>query len=272
MIFQSYIPKFPLDQFVDYFLYHAENNPTHIIDRFLPDGNVEIIINLNDAPQYIYNNETFREIQACHNVWASGVRTEYISIPSGKDSAMMVISFKKGMAYPFFPIPMNEISDCVIDADLLWGNDFSFLRERILENEDTNLRFQIIEDFLLKNFLSKMTLNLCVGYALSEILSQPDKTNMGELSNKIGYSQKHFIKMFKEQVGITPKAYLKIMRFQKVVNEIEKTEKIDWTLISHTCGFYDQAHFINDFKLFSGFTPVDYVELKSEFLNYVPVA
>ncbi len=77
--------------------------------------------------------------------------------------------------------------------------------------------------------------------------------------------------MFKKQVGITPKAYLKIMRFQKTINEIEQSGNIDWALLSHDCGFYDQAHFINDFKLFSGFAPEEYIKRKSKYVNYIPV-
>lgn len=271
MFLRNHIPKFPLNQFVDNFIYYEDYNPSHSIDRFLPDGNTEIIIDFDDTPKYIYDNYTLKEIQACHHVWASGVRTEFISIPSGKQSAMFVISFKKGMAYPFFPIPMNEISDAVVDADLLWGNDFAFLRERLRELKDVKLRFETVETFLLKKFQSRFLVNPCVEYALQEIIRQPDQISLGLLNQKIGYSQKHFIEMFKRQVGITPKAYLKIIRFQKAINEIEQHKDVDWALISQDCGFYDQAHFINDFKFFSGFTPEEYVKRKNDILNYVPV-
>ena len=86
------------------FITRATTRPTRSIASS-PDGNTEIIFDFHDGPQYIYDNETLKEIQACHHVWASGVRTGYISIPSGKQAAMFVISFKKGMAYPFFPCP-----------------------------------------------------------------------------------------------------------------------------------------------------------------------
>lgn len=271
MTFQTYIPKTPLNRFVDCFIYHEGYNPSHAVDRFLPDGNVEIIIDLDDKPKFIYDNETLREIQSCHHVWASGVRTEPISIHSGKDAVMLIVAFKKGMAYPFFPFPMHEISDAVVDADLIWGTGFAFLRERILATKDFLHRFQLVEDFLIKEFLSKMILNPCVEYALNEIVRRPDQINLGRLSQKIGYSQKHFIALFKNQVGITPKSYLKLMRFQKAVTEIEDHQEIDWTELAGECGFYDQPHFINDFKLFSGFTPEEYVKRKSLYLNYVPI-
>ena len=271
MIFRTHIPKFPLNRFVDFFIYAEGYNPDHSIDRFLPDGNTEIIIDFDDAPQYIYDNQTLKEIQACHRVWASGVRTGFISIPSGKHSAKFIISFKKGMAYPFFPLPMNEMADRVVDADLLWGNDFAFLREQLLEINEINLKFAAVEDFLLRNFQSRLVFNPCVEYALAEIIRQPDQISFACLSQTIGYSQKHFTGMFKRQVGITPKAYLKIIRFQKAISEIEQRSEVNWTIISQDCGFYDQAHFINDFKSFSGFTPEEYVRLKNGMLNYVPV-
>ena len=271
MITQTYIPGFPLNHFVDYFFYYEGHNPSHSVDRFLPDGNVEVIIDLHDAPQFIYDNETLKRIQACHHVWASGVRTGSISIDSGKAAAMIVIYFKKGMAYPFFPVPMNEISDCVVDADLLWGNGFGLLRERILETRDLNTRFVIIEEFLLKQFQSKLIQNPCVEYAIDKIILQPNQISLSKLNQEIGYSQKHFISLFKRHVGITPKAYLKIMRFQRAINEIEQRKNVNWTAISQDCGFYDQAHFINDFYLFSGFTPAEYLSRKDKFLNYVPV-
>lgn len=271
MIFQTHIPKSPLDQFVESFIYHESYNPSHSIDRFLPDGNVEIIIDLDDKPKFIYDNETLRKIQTCQNGWASGVRSEPISIHSGKESAMLVINFKKGLAYPFFSLPMNEIADSVVDADLLWGNSFAVLRERLLETKDITHRFLLTEDFLLKNLQTNLSINPCVEYAVNEIIQNPDQINLGTLNKKIGYSQKHFISMFKKKVGITPKAYLKIMRFQKAISEIERLKEIDWTQLSQNCGFYDQAHFINDFRLLSGFTPEQYLSMKNQLLNYVPV-
>jgi len=271
MILKTHIPRFPLNQFIDCFVYHESYNPEHSIDRFLPDGNTEIIIDFDDTPKYVYDNQTLREIQACHQVWASGVRTGFISIPSAKHSAMLIISFRKGMAYPVFPLPMNEMADRVVDADLVWGNEFSFLRERLRETSEISLKFAAVESFLLGTFQRSMARNPAVEYALAEIIRRPDQINLARLNQNIGYSPKHFIGMFKRQVGITPKAYLKIIRFQKAISEIEQHQAVDWTVISQDCGFFDQAHFINDFKSFSGFTPQEYVRRKNGTLNYVPV-
>jgi hypothetical protein len=91
MIFRTHVPRFPLSQFVDMFVYFADVAMEHNFDRFLPNGDTEILIDFHDTPQYIYDNHSLKEIQACHHVWASGLRTEPITIPAGNKSEMMVV-------------------------------------------------------------------------------------------------------------------------------------------------------------------------------------
>ncbi len=272
MIFQSYIPNPPLDQFVEHFLYHEGIVSEHSVDRFLPDGNTEIIIDLDDEPKYIYDNETLEKIQTCQNIWASGIRTKPISIHSGEGTPMLIIFFKKGMAASFFPLPMNELSDTVIDAELLLSKEFLELREMLLDEKAVPKRFEIVERFLLDLYVEKLIVNECVDFAIDKIETQPDQVCLGNLYEKIGYSQKHFTNIFRSNVGITPKSFLKIVRFQKAIADIERNESPNWTEIALEAGFYDQAHFINDFKKFSGFTPNDYLRRKNGILNYVPVS
>ncbi len=271
MIFQAHAPKAPLDQFIEGFIYYEGLEFVHKIDRLLPNGGTEILIDFHDAPQFIYDNETLKEIQACNHIWAAGLRTEPITIPSGSGSAMMAISFKKGKAAPFFPLPMDEIADCVVDANLLWADDFAFLRERLLETADIPTRFRLAEEFLLEKVANKLESNPCVAYAVEEMTHRPDQTNMARMNNQIGYSQKHFIKMFRQAVGVPPKSFLRIMRFQKAIRTIEATASMNWSAIAHECGFYDQSHFIHDFKRFSGFTPTRYAAIHSYYRNYLPV-
>ena len=274
MIFKTHVPSFPLCEFVDSFIYYEGFNPKHTIDRFLPDGNTEIVIDLIGKPQYIYDNNTLKEIQACHNVWVSGIRTEPISIPSGKQSKMLIITFKKGMAYPFYPLPLNELTDYVVDADLIFGNEIINLREKLLEAKTVDKLFLLIEKFLFnigRNTINKNVNSKCVEFAVSTILNNSSELCLHDLSDKIGYSQKHFISLFKKQVGLTPKSYHKIIRFQKTIQDIESQSIVDWNSIAYKSGYYDQAHFINDFTRLSGFSPTEYIKKKNEQLNYIPV-
>lgn len=274
MILQLHSPAFPLNRYIEQFVYYEGIDVAHSLDRFLPDGNTEIIINLTEHPQSIHDNETLKEIQVCRHAWVSGVRTKPITIPSGKRSRMLIVAFKKGGAHPFYPFPMTEITNWVADADLIFGNPFYRLREQLLHAPSIEIMFLLMEQFLIQrggDALHADAASKCVAYAVSNIVNRPDASGSQILSDAIGYSQKHFIDLFKGQVGVTPKQYLKIMRFQKAIQEIEKGGFVNWNQIALESGFYDQAHFINDFKSFSGFTPGEYVNRKTDMLNYVPV-
>ncbi len=267
-------PDFPLNQFVDHFIYYEGYNPAHSMDRFLPDGNAEFIIELTDNTKHIYDNETLIELQAFRHAWVSGVRTQPITIPSGRDSRMLIVAFKRGRARPFYDFPMNELADLVVDADLVFGKRIRDLREQLLNTPSIHQMFSLIEKFLLQqsgDSLHANTASKCIEYVVSNIANQPNILGLQQLISQIGYSQKHFIDLFKKQVGVVPKQYLKIMRFQKAIQEIENNKSIQWSTIAAESGFYDQAHFIGDFKVFSGFTPGEYMKRKAASLNYIPV-
>ena len=271
MISKLYIPSFPLNRFIESFFYYTGYNPEHSVDRFLPDGNVQIIFDLTDYPKYIYDNETLKEIQSCKNVWFSGFRTEPITIPSGKESEMVIVQFYKGKAFPFLCEPMYALTNYVVDAELVLKNDILDLREQLKVAETIDEKFLILETNLLKHYRSYLGENSISDFAISKIISKPDQASLKEIASVAGYSQKHLIKIFKDTVGVTPKEFLKIIRFQKAIAEIEQQKNINWASLAADCGFYDQSHFIADFKTFSGFTPNEYVKLRGDFLNYVPI-
>lgn len=274
MILKVHKPAFPLNQFVENLVYYHGLTALHNPDRFLPDGNTEIILDLSENPQCIYDNETLQKIQVCRYAWVSGVRTKPITIPSGKGSRMLIVAFKKGRAFPFYPFPVGELADTVVEADLVFGGKFHTLREQLLEAESLNRMFQLVESFLLRQAgtaLQGDTPTRCIAYAVSSMINKPTAQRLYQLSHEIGYSQKHFIDLFRQQVGVSPKQYLRVRRFQKAIVAIENNESVRWSSIALESGYYDQAHFIRDFKLFSGFTPNEYMRRKTAMLNYVPV-
>lgn len=274
MIFRAHQPVFPLHHFIENFIYFDGISAPHNLDRFLPDGNTEIIIDLSENPQHIYDNETLKEIQICRDAWVSGVRTQPITIPSGNGSRMLIVAFRKGKAFPFYSFPISELTNHVVEAETIFGRKFQNLREQLLAAKSIERMFQLVEVFLLQQAGDSICEDIsatCINYALSSIVQKTTRQSLHQLSDQIGYSQKHFIDLFRGYVGISPKQYLKIIRFQKAIAAIEKNQIIQWSQIALESGYYDQAHFIHDFKLFSGFTPNEYIKRKTSTLNYVPV-
>ena len=145
MIAKRYIPVYPLNLFIESFFYYTGFNPVHSIDRFLPDGNVQIIFDLTDYPKFIYDNHSFKEIQSCKNVWFSGFRTRPITIPSGKESEMLIVHFHKGKAFPFLSEPIWGLTNYVVDAELVLRNNILDLRERLKEAGTIAQKFRLLE-------------------------------------------------------------------------------------------------------------------------------
>ncbi len=271
MIHRHYIPKAPLNEFIACFIYYRDYNPVHSIDRFLPDGNVNLVIDLTDYPKYIYDNHTLTEIQSCRRVWFSGIRNKFITIPSGRDSEMLLIYFRKGKSYPFANAPVSAFTDHVVDGEQVLTPEILRMREQLQEMVDINQKFLCVEEFLLNMFRNRLQVNPFVDYAVGQILQSPHSAVIKDITNKVGFSQKHMIDMFRQHVGMTPKSFLKVMRFQKAIREIEQNRQVTWARIAYESGYYDQAHFINDFKTFSGFTPSQYLTRHSDSVNYVAV-
>ena len=89
------------------------------------------------------------------------------------------------------------------------------------------------------------------------------------VTDKVGLSAKRFIERFKSDVGLTPKRYCRIRRFQRAVTLVHQGSEIDWAAVALDCGYFDQAHFIHDFKSFAGLTPTSYQAARTSFQNHV---
>jgi AraC-like DNA-binding protein len=275
MTMETYRPGPPLGRFVDHILYFEGSTAAHSVDRFLPDGNTELVIDLNEAPQYIFDNETLQAVQSCTRAWASGIRTGPISIPSGRDNRMLVVAFSRGGAYPFYAMPMTLLSDSVVMADAIWGNQATELRERLLNATDARRMFALVEEALLRlagDRLWPSDGDACIEFAVRRISLEPLPGGLKALSEMVGYSRKHFIELFKARVGVSPQRFLRILRFQRCLAPLQGGERPDWSALAMDAGYYDQAHLIRDFREFAGFTPSEYLRRLAGDLNYLPMA
>ena len=79
------------------------------------------------------------------------------------------------------------------------------------------------------------------------------------LTSELGWSRKHLIAQFRQRIGLPPKLLARILRFNGVVRTLEHADRVHWAALASDCGYYDQAHFIRDFRAFSGTTPSDFL-------------
>jgi len=131
--------------------------------------------------------------------------------------------------------------------------------------------FQILESMLLARARGAFDRHPAVAFALKEFQGTAHARAVGEVTEQTGLSARRFIDVFEKEVGLTPKLFCRVRRFQKVLRLIRSGSEIDWTEIALSCGYYDQAHFIHDFRAFSGVNPSTYVASFTPHMNHVPI-
>src|ERR1035438_4126599 len=258
MLVRHYVPQPPLSDFVELlWLYEGYSQP-HDKERLLPNGCMELVINLREDQARVYDRRDTSQFQTTRGAILVGVQSEFFVIDTAQQTSVIGAHFKPGGAFPFFKLPAGEFHNQHLSLDLLWGTAAIELRDRLLEARASETKFQILEESLLDHARKPLLRHPAVNYALNEFGDLRRSPSIEQVTNQIGLSSRRFIDVFNDQVGLTPKLFSRVQRFQKVLRRIGMGRDVDWTDVALTCGYFDQAHFIHDFKAFSGLSPTAY--------------
>jgi AraC-like DNA-binding protein len=260
-----------LADFVDFYWWFENSPRPHGLERLLPTGTMGLIVNLDEDAARIYDEERPGEIQRFRGAVVSGAYAGTFVIDTAAQRAVAGVQFKPGGAFPFFGGPANEFRECHAGLDDVWGTRAYELRERLLAAPTPEAKFAVFETMLLARLGKYEGRHRAVAFALNEFHALPHIRTVGEVTDAIGLSPRRFIERFTEEVGLPPKLYCRIQRFQNVLKSIHDGRTPVWADVALGGGYYDQAHFIRDFKTFSGFTPTDYLARRTEHLNHVPL-
>lgn len=270
MVTSLYRPTHPLSQFIEFFWFHKDFVSSHRMERILPDATFELVINLDPVPRKLFDRRDRSRYREFRRAWWSGTHSEFIVIDVLPCASMMGVHFRPGGAAPFLGMPASELTDQVIESDTLWGTRANDLREHLLEQPTPEAKFHALEEFLLR-VARGLERSAAVRHALRRFMAVPHESSMRAVAAELGISHKHFIAQFRDEVGLTPKRFCRIRRFQHVLRQIEEHKAIEWADVASACGYYDQAHFIHDFQGFSGLNPSAYLTQRGEYLNFVPI-
>lgn len=271
MDFRIHFPAPPLAHFVESMVFYEGLPPSHSVERLLPDGAAHLLIELADRPQFVFDNETLLAKQRCTHSWISGMHTDFLSISAEPHSSMFVIRFRPTGMRPFLCLPMCLLNNQVVPADGILGREAEFLREQLLEADNPAAKFQAAEAWLWTQFSPTEVPAQVAQFAAAAIGQSPTLGGIQRIVDKTGYSQKHLIQLFREHIGLAPKAFQRVLRFNRVLQEIETRREIVWSELAYDCGFADQAHFIREFRRFAGFNPGDFLKERRHFTNYVVI-
>ena len=271
MRFCRYVPGPPLNEYIAWFWYYDQWRVAHEREHVLPDGSFELIFNLEDRSRKLFDREDLNRYHEFRKSWLSGAQSRHLVIDALNGASMMGAHFKPGGIAPFLKPAADELRNRVAELDGIWGASAAALRERLLNAPNPRSKFQELEQFLLA-LLARARPDSHkeqrVDWALRRFANHRNVHRIAGVAAQLGVSQKHFIHEFRQRVGITPKVFCRIQRFQSVLSEINLTGSVEWSSIAIDCGYFDQAHFINDFQAFSGLNPTAYLRHRSDYPNF----
>jgi AraC-like DNA-binding protein len=242
--FHLYKPGAPLSEFVDFFWIYEGYAPPHRGERLLPTGTSELVFSV-DA-----NGRTVSGV--------SGARSEALMLDTSTPFSVIAVHFRPGGSFPFFGVPSTELCNRGVSLDVLWGRDASRFKDRLWEEKTADKRFNLLEEALLRNARGRFDRHAAVRYALDVFDRSNGMRPVGDVFQKIGLSPRRFTELFRSEVGLSPKTFCRIRRFNAVLERIERLTDVDWADVAVSCGYFDQAHFNHDFRALAGLTPSAY--------------
>jgi AraC-like DNA-binding protein len=241
------------------------------MERLLPDGAIELIIDLTETPKHVYSPVDYRPIHAYRGSWISGQHSNHIVIEAAENSCMFGVRFRPGGLFPFIKFPVSELNDCVVDLEFVWGRFVAEIRERLLEAKTPGERFDILDEVMYRQASRTLEPDTGLSFALSQLERHSEGIMMKQIASAVGVSHRQLIRKFDERVGLKPKALARVMRFNGVLRRLRDDSEQSMALIANDCGYFDQAHLNHEFQELARMTPSQYLAEQVDFTNFVPV-
>lgn len=271
MVYRTYIPAPPLGHFVELLWYYEGVERPHAKERILPDGSMGLVVNLHQDEIRIYDPCHTERFEKLRGASIAGAHSEFSVIDTAEQKHVMGAHFKPGGGFAFFNLPASELGNLHIALEDIWGQAAADLRNQLLEAPTVEDKFRVLESCLLQRMVKPAERHPAVTFALHHLHAGPHTRTISDLTGHIGLSPTRFIHVFREEVGLSPKLFCRVRRFQKVLHLIGREREIDWAVVALSCGYFDQSHFNHDFRAFSGINPSTYLARRTEHRNHVPL-
>jgi AraC-like DNA-binding protein len=271
MSITKYVPGPPLRDFVELFWFLegrglAERTQKEAI---LPDGCAALVINLSENAVRIY--EDIRDNSSTKlsgSIFCGPQSTPYAVAPTA--TSVIGVHFRPGGAFAFLPMPLEELRNAHVAIESIYGGKAGALRDRLIKAISAKEKFAILENFLRCRMVGSVSLHRAVTHAVRCFQSELAPT-VSEIVEQTGLSSRRFSRIFSEQVGLTPKVFHRVQRFQRTMGSVTSAREVDWARLAVEAGYYDQAHFIHEFHSFCSVTPSTFLGTTLGQRNHLPL-
>jgi len=259
MEFKQFLPSDILKPYVRHYYIFESDADVEFDDTVFPSGDMEMIFNLGGGEWRSAVEDKFLKTPPIE-LW--GQITRPLAIKSKGKHSMLGIKFFTHTAAYFFNDELGIFNNLVSNVDDIIGSPAKQLHDQLLEAKSADRRIELVELFLLKRLIGseKRSFKINkVAHILNSIRHNAAEANISSIASKHNITARYLQQLIYRHTGLTPVSFNKINRFQLGLKLIARNEQ-PLTNIAYQCGYFDQSHFIRDFKSFTGVTPSSYLQ------------
>ena len=253
-------PDGPLREHVYWLAYYDGFTARDRGFRMLPEGTVDLLIPLAGRTTITAGASQGGGVNVGEPALI-GAQRGYSMYDTSECSRAFGIVFTPGGAARFLGPRVGELTDSIVPARDALGSNVSVLHERLLADSEPIRMFGTAETFLRGLFDPDLRYAAEISYAVSAIRrGDTDRVSLVDFSEQtIGFSHKHFVELFRRHVGLGPKRYQQIVRFNRMLERCLRSPRMPWSRLAREFGYADPSHLVKDFRRFAGMTPGDYL-------------
>jgi AraC-like DNA-binding protein len=244
------IPPHPaLAHLIRHYLVLDGLQPAGGVHRLFADGNTGLVFNLDNAAF----------ASAVHSCWLYGqIKTYYDLALTGSINWIVVVLQPYG-AYHLWGVPANELFNCFFPAEEVLKHRLHEVSNALLRVPQLSERVQLLDSFFLQQINKSKGPDPVILQAADTIIKHEGRLTVELLLRSLYVTERTLERKFKHTIGITPKRFIEIVRLNVSAKRMQRmNEKQSLAGVAYDSGYFDQAHFIKDFRKFTGFTPQQY--------------
>ena len=234
----------------------------------LPTGTMHVVFRL-DHPLRLFDSLEDRCGRTLDHAIVGGARAAFYVRDISKPMRSVGAQLQPGAAEVLLGVPASELADRHTPLVELWGRAAHEVRERLLEAEHPERRLDVFESLLAARLPKVRGVHPAVAHALARFAATTDVRKVVEES---GYSHRRFIALFRQAVGLTPKLYSRVLRFQGALQRTAEKPDASWVDLALEAGYSDQSHFNREFREFAGLPPGEYRKISPARTHHVAIA
>ena len=230
----------------------------------VPDGRAKIIVPYRNALCAAVNTRLLNAKE--HQIFLVGIQENPTTIAStATDTGTIGVELTPKGLYHLFQLSMHEITNRMVSFEELFGPQGARLQNRIGDAEDPQEKVMLLQTALTHLLQKNENEYVLLDHTLDLIAQTHGLMRVQELEAQTGYTRRYVDMLFKEHVGVSPKSLASILRFQEVYQVWAQQKSPTFLRNNVYTYYYDQSHFIKEFKRFTGFTPQKYHAIANEF-------